>query len=324
MPKVLISTFPFAASDATPTRLLSAAGIEYLINPIGRKLKEDELADLIGDHDVLIAGTEQITDKVMARASRLRLISRVGIGLDGVDLVATRKRGIHVAYAPDAPANAVADLTLGLMICLLRQVHVSNAQLHAGRWTRLFGRRLGEVTVGLIGLGRIGTGVLARLQGFGCPRILANDIRQNRSLETAFRFKWSTKEEIFREADVISVHVPLTKLTRNLIGRTELEQMKPAALIVNTARGGIINEADLHAVMKAGHLGGAAIDVFEAEPYDGPLREIERCVLTAHMGSMSFDCRTRMEIEATAEAVRFLTGQALESEVPEDEYENQR
>ena len=210
------------------------------------------------------------------------------------------------------------------MICLLRQVHVSNAQLHAGRWTRLFGRRLGEVTVGLIGLGRIGTGVLARLQGFGCPRILANDIRQNRSLETAFRFKWSTKEEIFREADVISVHVPLTKLTRNLIGRTELEQMKPAALIVNTARGGIINEADLHAVMKAGHLGGAAIDVFEAEPYDGPLREIERCVLTAHMGSMSFDCRTRMEIEATAEAVRFLTGQALESEVPEDEYENQR
>lgn len=324
MARAFISTIPFADSDPTPVRLLQQAGIDYVINPIGRKLKEAELADLIGDYDVLIAGTEPITERVMARASRLKLIARVGIGLDSVDLVAARRRGIRVCYTPDAPAKAVSDLTLGLMLSLLRQVHVSNAQLHAGRWQRFFGRRLGEVTVGLIGMGRIGTGVLARLQGFGCQRILVNDIRPNRNLETAFRFEWTDKERIYREADVISLHLPLNGQTRNLVRRAELELMKPDALLVNTARGGIVNEAELYSVMNAGHLAGAAIDVFEEEPYDGPLREIERCLLTAHMGSMSIDCRTRMEIEATMDAVRFLSGQELESEVPEAEYENQR
>jgi len=324
MPKALISTIPFAAKDDTPIRLLEGAGIEYVINPIGRRLREDELANLITDFDVLIAGTEPITDKVMARAGRLKLIARIGIGLDSVDLHAARQRGILVSYTPDAPANAVSDLTIGLMISLLRQVHVSNAQMHVGHWQRVFGRRLGEVTIGLIGIGRIGTGVLARLQGFGCTRTLVNDIHPNRSLETAFRFEWAAKERIYREADVLSLHVPLTGQTHNMISRKELEMMKPDAMLINTARGGIVNEADLHAVMQAGHLGGAAIDVFEHEPYGGPLTEIERCLLTAHMGSMSIDCRTRMEIEATSEAVRFLAGQALESEVPEDEYENRR
>jgi D-3-phosphoglycerate dehydrogenase len=208
------------------------------------------------------------------------------------------------------------------MLSLLRQVHVANARLHEGNWQRYFGRRLGEVTVGIIGMGRIGTGVLARLQGFGVPRVMVNDIRPNRNLETAYRFEWSGKEAILREADVVTVHLPLTPLTRNLIGRAELEQMKPDAVLINTARGGIVNEAGLYEVLKAGHLAGAAIDVFEREPYDGPLRGIERCLLTAHMGSMALDCRTRMEIEATAEVVRGLTGQALESEVPEEEYQN--
>jgi D-3-phosphoglycerate dehydrogenase len=304
--------------------MLAEAGIEYVINPLGRKLKAQELASMIGDYDVLIAGTEPITEEVIQRAVRLKLIARVGIGLDSVDLHAARDRGIRVSYTPDAPAKAVADLSIGLMINLLRHVHVSNAQMHAGRWHRFFGRRLGEVTIGLIGLGRIGTGVLSRLQAFGCPRVLVNDIRPNRSLETAFRFEWADKETLYRQADIVSLHVPLTGATRNMICRRELESMKPDALLVNTARGGIVNEADLFEVMRDGHLGGAAIDVFEQEPYDGPLREIERCLLTAHMGSMSVDCRTRMEIEATAEAVRFLQGNPMESEVPEEEYENQR
>lgn len=323
MPKALISTVPFAERDRTPIDLLEKAGVEYVINPIGRKLKEDELAELIGDYDVLIAGTEPITEKVMARASRLRLIARVGIGLDSVDLHAARRRNIAVAYTPDAPAKAVADLTVGLMLSLLRQTHVSNSQLHAGRWERFFGRRLGEVTVGLIGMGRIGTGVLARIQGFGCQRILVNDLRPNRNLETAFRFEWTEKEAIYRDADIVSLHVPLTGLTRNMIGAAELASMKADALLINTARGGIVNEAALYAALCAGRLGGAAIDVFEQEPYTGPLREIERCLLTAHMGSMSVDCRTRMEIEAVAEAVRFVAGQPLASAVPEEEFESQ-
>lgn len=324
MARVFISTVPFGDRDATPIRSLTAAGVDYQINPLGRKLKEIELAELIGESEVLIAGTEPVTEAVMKRAPRLRLIARVGIGLDSVDLLAARRRGISVSYTPDAPAKAVADLTIGLMLNLLRQIHVSNTQLHAGQWQRFFGRRLGEVTIGLLGVGRIGTGVLGRLQGFGCPRILANDIRPNRSLETAFRFEWMDKSSIYREADVISLHLPLSASTRNMIGRRELESMKPDALLINTSRGGIVNEADLHAVLRSGHLGGAAIDVFEQEPYRGPLQEIERCLLTAHMGSMSVDCRTRMEVEATSDALRFLAGLPLDSSVPEEEYENQQ
>jgi D-3-phosphoglycerate dehydrogenase len=324
MARALITTVPFAHHDDAPVRLLTGAGIDYVVNPIGRKVTADELADMIGDFDVLIAGTEAITDKVMARADRLKLIARVGIGLDSVDLHAARARGIRVTYTPDAPASAVSDLTLGLMLSLLRQVHISNTQIHGGEWKRHFGRRLGEVTIGIIGVGRIGTGVLARLQGFGCKRVLVNDIHPNRSLETAFPIMWTSKETILREADVITLHVPLTKQTHGMIRREQLDQMKSDALLINTSRGGIVDEADLFAVMSEGRLAGAAIDVFEHEPYDGPLREIERCLLTAHMGSMSLDCRTRMELEATEEAVRFVTGQPLQCEVPDEEYENQR
>ena len=122
------------------------------------------------------------------------------------------------------------------------------------------------------------------------------------------------------EADVISLHLPLTQQTRSMIGRPELEQMKPDALLINTSRGGIVNEAALYEGLKAGLLGGAAIDVFEEEPYTGPLGEFDRCMLTCHMGSMSVDCRSRMEIEATEEAVRYLRGLPLGSTVPEEEY----
>ncbi len=321
--KALITTVPFGDKNRLPLELLENAGIDYLINPLNKKLTEDQLAEMVGDFDVIIAGTELITDKVMARAPKLKLISRVGVGLDGVDLMAAKKRGIKVAYTPDAPAPAVAELTLGMMLMLLRSVHVSNAQMHDGKWQRIFGRRLAEVTVGIIGVGRIGTRVLRRTKAFGTPRILVNDTMPDYELNREFKLDWVTKEQIYKEADIISLHLPLTHLTKNMIRRDQLLSMKPDAIIINTARGGIVNEADLYDVMKAGHLGGAAIDVFEHEPYAGPLGEIERCLLTAHMGSMSVDCRTRMEIEATEEAVRFLTGKPLTSEVPQAEYDVQ-
>jgi D-3-phosphoglycerate dehydrogenase len=324
MSKVLITTVPFADKNRLPIELLQSAGIEYVINPIGRKLKEQELADMIGDYDAVIAGTEQITAKVLANAKKLKLISRVGIGLDGVDLNDARERGIHVSYTPDAPAPAVAELTIGLMLSLLRSVHVANLQLHGGQWHRHFGRRIPEVTIGIIGTGRIGTRVLRRIAAFGTPRVLVNDLKPDPKLVPELKLEWVGKEDIYRNADVISLHLPLTEHTRNMIRREHLLSMKKDAVIINTSRGGIINEADLAAVLRDGHLSGAAIDVFEHEPYSGELAGIERALLTAHMGSMSVDCRTRMEIEATEEAVRFLTGGKLEHLVPEFEYENQR
>jgi D-3-phosphoglycerate dehydrogenase len=143
-------------------------------------------------------------------------------------------------------------------------------------------------------------------------------------LSDKFDIEWTNKEEIYKQADIISLHLPLTSNTKNMIKKEHLLKMKSDAIIINTSRGGIINEMDLFEVMKSGHLSGAAIDTFEQEPYNGPLKEIERCLLTAHMGSMSVDCRVRMEIEATKEAIRFITGKKLESVVPDEEYEVQR
>jgi D-3-phosphoglycerate dehydrogenase len=324
MPKVLITTVPFGEKNRLPVEQLDAAGVEYLINPLGRKLAEEELAEMITDYDVLIAGTEDITDFVMSKANKLKLISRVGIGLDNVDLLAAERRGIKVSYTPDAPAPAVAELTIGFMLALLRSVHISNAQMHRGEWQRHFGRRIPEVTIGIIGTGRIGGRVLRRLQAFGSPRILVNDIRPDKNIAPELKLEWVGKQEIYRQADLISLHVPLTKQTKNMISHDELMMMKLDAMIINTSRGGIINEANLGAVLNAGHLSGAAIDVFDQEPYSGDLSKIDRCLLTSHMGSMSIDCRTRMEIEATEEAVRFLNNQKLCGVVPEEEYDVQR
>jgi len=323
MSKVLVTTVPFGEQNLLPIKLLESQEIEYLINPLGRKLQEDELAEMVTDFDVLIAGTEQITDYVMSRASKLTFISRVGVGLDNIDLLAAKRHGIQVSYTPEAPAPAVTELTIGLMLSMLRSIPYSNTQLHNGKWHRYFGRRIPEVTIGIIGIGRIGRNVIKRLSGFGTPRLLVNDINPNPDLIQELMLEWVEKEEIYRNADVISLHVPLTSLTRNMIRHEQLMQMKSDAIIINTARGGIINEQDLFEVLKNGHLGGAAIDVFETEPYNGPLSQIERCILTAHMGSMSVDCRTRMEIEATEEAIRFLKGETLQSAVPESEYEDQ-
>ncbi len=323
MARVLITTVPFGAHNRLPIDLLESVGVDFEINPIGRRLKADELASMVSDVEILIAGTEPITAAVMDAAPRLRLISRVGIGLDSVDLKAARERGIAVSYTPEAPAPAVAELTLGLMLTLLRHTHVANLGMHRGEWQRQMGRRIPEVTIGIIGTGRIGSRVLRRLVPFGTPRILVNDLEPQPNLVPELRLDWVGKDTIYREADVISLHLPMTKQTRNMIGREQLMMMKPDALLINTSRGGIVNEADLYEVLREGHLGGAAIDVFQEEPYAGPLAEIDRCVLTCHMGSMSVDCRSRMEIEATEEAVRYLRSLPLECSVPEDEYASQ-
>jgi len=320
MPKALITTVPFADKDSLPLQLLDKAGIDYLINPIGRKLKENELAELISDFDVLIAGTEPITEKVIRQAKNLRLISRVGIGLDSVNLLAAEKCGIQVSYTPDAPAPAVAELTIANMLSLLRGTHISNLMMHKKKWERIFGRRIPEVTIGIIGAGRIGGRVLRRLAAFGTPRILVNDMFPNLNVAPQLKIEWVDKKTIFKESDVISLHVPLTNITRNMIKMSEINLMKDDALLINTARGGIINESDLADALISKKIGGAAIDVFDSEPYSGPLSKIDRCLLTSHMGSMSVDCRSRMEIEATEEVVRYFSGKNLKNVVPETEY----
>ena len=168
-------------------------------------------------------------------------------------------------------------------------------------------------------MGRIGTMTYNHLKALGVTNILCNDIREN----PVKGITYVSKNEIYEKSDIISLHVPLTGETKNMISEKEINNMKSDVYLINTARGGIINEKDLANALKDQKISGAAIDVFEKEPYDGPLKDIERCLLTAHMGSMSVDCRIRMEIESTEEAIRFFMGKKLESEVPQEEYEIQ-
>ena len=319
MHTALITTVPFGSVESRPLDLLREAGIDYVLNPLGRRPTEAELCELIRGVELFIAGTEPITERVMAAAPRLRIISRVGIGLDNVDLVAARRRGIVVSYTPDAPAPAVTELTIGLMLSLLRHIHTADHRVRNEGWHRFMGRRLGELTVGIIGVGRVGRGVIRLLSGFGA-RILANDLTPARDLPGV---AWVEKDEIYRRADVISVHLPLTGQTDNLIAGAELSRMKPDAIVINTSRGGIVNEADLAAALRAGGIAGAAIDVFCDEPYAGELLGLERCLVTCHMGSMSMDCRLRMELEATQNVLHFLQTGAPVQSVPEDEYQMQ-
>ena len=318
--KVLITTVPFGQVQSLPLDILDSENIDYLINPLNKKLTESELFELVPEVDIIIAGTEIISERVMNNAKNLKFISRVGIGLDSVDLIAAQKKGIKVSYTPDAPTSAVAELTIGLMLSLIRSVQLSNIRMHKGHWERFFGKRISNCKIGIIGMGRIGSEVIKNLSGFKCETILINDIVYIDKNELPGNVKLKSKEEIYKEADIITLHVPLTSKTKDMIKEVHLKSMKSDAVIINTARGSIINEDDLYKVMKSGHLGGAAIDVFNFEPYCGKLSELENLILTAHMGSMSKDCRAAMEIEATEEVVRFIKNQPLQGTVPNEEY----
>lgn len=321
--KVLITTVPFGEAEALPLELLNSSDIEYVINPLGRKLKEEDLLDLVPGFDAIIAGTEPLSATVLERAKDLKLISRVGIGVDSVDLNFARQHGVKVTYTPDAPAPAVAELTMGLMLSLLRSIHLSNLGMRKGQWQRFFGRRISEITIGIIGTGRIGARIIRRVKAFGTPTILANDLSPDNSIDGDVKINWVSKEEIYKNADLITLHLPLTKHTYDMIGEKELAMMKPDALLINASRGGIINERALANALRTNSIGGAAIDVFEEEPYQGELINLDNCLLTSHMGSMSIDCRSRMEIEATEEILRFFKGKELKNPVPESEYKIQ-
>ena len=320
MPKVLISTVPFGERNSLPYEMLDSAGIEYEVNKYGRKLTESELEEYISGYDALIAGTEIISSKAIESARSLKVISRVGIGLDGVDLLTAREKNVLVTYTPDAPAPAVAELTIGLIIDLIRGVSLSNYEIHNGIWKRRFGKRISEMTFGIIGLGRIGSRVIRRLSAFGTPRFLVNDIERKPELDREFKLDWVSKEVLFKEADLISLHVPLTKNTINLVDKNLLGLMKNDAFIVNTSRGGVINEPDLYDALLKNEILGAAVDVFCQEPYRGEMSNLRNVILTAHMGSMSEDCRSRMEIEATQEIINYFKGVPAVQPVPDQEY----
>ena len=243
------------------------------------------------------------------------MISRVGIGLDGVDFELCKKYDVRVAYTPDAPTMAVAELCVGLMIDLARQITQTDTNLkQKGIWKRHMGTLLYGKTVGIFGMGRIGKSLIHLLQPFNV-KFKVYDIEPDIAFARLYNVELVSKDEVLRESDFVSVNIPLKNDTKDYITSKELKEMKTSAVLINTARGGIVNEDDLYKALKENIIAGAAVDVFEEEPYIGNLKELDNVILTCHMGASTIDSRSSMEIEAVEEAIRFKNNQPLKNEV---------
>ncbi|MCE9613230.1 MAG: phosphoglycerate dehydrogenase [Lentisphaerae bacterium] len=307
--KILVATHPFGDTGRQPLDLLESTGWELVRNPYGRRLKTGEVGKHLQGVDGVIAGTEPYTAETLAQADQLKVIARVGIGLDSVDLAHCRDRGIRVTYTPEAPSDGVAELTLANIINLIRAVHESDHSVREGAWNRLMGRLVREVTIGVIGVGRIGSRVISLLQPFQ-PTILATDTNPAVFGRPLPNVRWCGVDELLQRSDVITVHIPLNARNRHFINRDRMARMRTGVLLINTARGPVVDEAALTDALIQRHLGGAALDVFESEPYEGPLARMDNVVLTAHIGASARASRFLMELGAAEDCVRVLRGEA--------------
>jgi D-3-phosphoglycerate dehydrogenase / 2-oxoglutarate reductase len=295
MIEILITTSSFCEHDPSLLRTISDNGLSYKINPYGRKLTEAEVSELIEQHQPfgMIAGVEPLTRKVLERAKGLKVISRVGVGLDSVDLQAAKDLCIVVTNTPDAPTIPVAELTLGMILSLLRRIHISDASIRRGEWVRPIGNLLHGKIVGIIGCGRIGSCLAGLLTSFGCIVLSYDPFINKRD-----NFSLVSLGKILSDADIVSLHIPYNQENHHFINAERIQSMKKGALLINAARGGLVDEVALYKALSSGHLGGAALDCFEREPYMGNLKDLDNVLLTAHIGSYAQEGRVMMEKQA--------------------------
>lgn len=317
---VQVMTHPFGASGDAPRRVLEERGWEIRYNPFDRRLKSKEVPDLVRDVHGVIAGTEQYNPEVMAAAQNLKVISRVGVGLDNIPFDICRQRHITVTYTPEAPADGAAELAVGQILNLLRKTHESDKSIREGAWNRYLGFLVREVKIGVLGVGRIGKRVVKLLRSFQ-PEIYGCDLKPDTEFGDQYGVRWVSKEELFQICDLVTIHVPLNERNYHLVAAPELQRMRPGGRLVNLARGGIVDEASLVDALTSEHLSGAALDVFEDEPYEGPLTRFDNVILTAHMGASAHQSRYLMELGAAEDCVRVLSGESPVSPVTEADVE---
>ena len=292
MSSILITTSSFSKNEPTLIEKIKEKGFDVILNSYGRKLTEDEVDKLIDQYQpvAMIAGIEPLTRYVLEKAANLKVVSRCGIGLDSVDLEAARELDIIVTNTPDAPTIPVAELTLGMILSLLRRIHISDSSIRNGSWERPMGNLLYKKTVGIIGCGRIGTHLARLLHPFEC-KILGYDIADmDRGL-----FEKVSIDDLLHKADIISLHIPYSKENHHCINDERINIIKQGAFIINAARGGLVDEDALYRALKTSRLGGAALDCFEIEPYKGPLKDMDNVLLTSHIGSYAKEGRMMME-----------------------------
>jgi D-3-phosphoglycerate dehydrogenase len=257
-------------------------------------LDGDELVAFMRGHDRAIVGLERIDEAILSQLPELRVISKYGVGLDAIDIDAVARRGIRLGWTGGVNRRSVAELTLAFAIALFHRVPEGDVALRRGRWNKVVGRELTGKTVGIVGCGFVGQDLVKLLAPFGC-RVLAHDIRQYPEFYGAHGVTPVALDELLAAADVVTLHVPLDASTRGLIGAGELARMRPGTLIINNARGGLIDEAALADALERGHLAGAAADVFQMEPDpNSRLVALPTFLGTPHIGGSSQEAQLAM------------------------------
>jgi D-3-phosphoglycerate dehydrogenase len=272
-----------------------AHGWQIVRNPHGRKMTEAEVSELLSESraEAIVAGVEPLTAAVFDANPQLRVVSRCGSGFDSVDVAAARERHVVLMRTPEAPAEAVAELTIGLAIGLLRRIAEADRNLRDGVWHALMGRALGRSRIGIAGLGHVGSRV-ARV-----ATVLGAEVGYCDQAVDAPEFqRFDNVHKLAEWTDVLTIHLPHGADTHNVVNADVLDALGPEGVLINTARGGLVDEEALYQALRSGRLAGAALDVFEDEPYQGPLRELPNVILTSHMGSYARQTRGVMETEA--------------------------
>lgn len=309
MPKILITSRSFGRVSLEPIDLLKQNNIDFSI--MQGDYEEEKFIGLLQDCDALIIGAHQLSAKAVENAEKLKLVCKHGAGLDNIDLELAKKHNIKVTNVPAMNSNAVADLTMGLMLDVSRQISFAKASVKDGKWEKVIGEDVYSKTLGLVGFGAIAKNVARRAKGFNM-KVYAYDPFV-KELDAEFSYVTLTSlDEVIRRADFLSLHVPLTKDTYDLIDENKIELMKKGSYIINTSRGGIVNEQALYKFLANGHIKGAGLDVTEKEPpFGSPLLTLDNVTILPHMGMYSVEAIGSVSLVCAQNIVRYFGGQEL-------------
>lgn len=308
--RVLVTPNSYAKYDPQLKIQLETQVGEVIYNKTGKPLSSAQVADLLPGVDGYIAGVDHIDRDALASADSLKVIVRYGVGIDRVDLAAASEKGIILSNTPGANASSVAELALGLMLALARQIPQASIAIGQGQWPRLHGLTLETKTIGIIGLGAIGKELAKRLGNFNC-RIVAYDPYADHEFAQKHNVDFVGLDDLIANADFISLHLPVLPETRAMVDEKFIHAMKPGSFLINTARGELIVEDALIEGLQSGHLCGAALDAFSKEPPDAhnPLLAIPQVICTPHLGAQTDGAANTMGRMALHECLRVLKGE---------------
>lgn len=313
MTEVLVMSPSFGQWSEIPGRLLNAAGVDVREPSCPSPLSSEDATQEIGEVDAIIVGLDQVDETVIDAAKNLKVIAKHGVGVDNIDVKAASLRGIKVVNVPGANSEAVADLVLGLMLNLLRQINAADQDLKAGNWSNFAGPELSELTVGILGYGRIGRGVKKRVEAFGA-KIAAFDPY---APEEAFKGvqRVHTQDELLEVFDLVTLHLPGGS-DNPLIGARELKLIGSQGYLINAARGELVDEQAVADALHAGELRGYAADAFmEEPPRNSPLIAAPRTILTPHIGAFTSATNERMGVSVVEDILAVLIGREPKFEV---------